>query len=202
MVNITHISMQVAGDVGGVGISRFWFQRADAADPTQSDCNSAAAAVRALLQSAVTYIAADTTYTCQTQCELQAHDTGAVSGLVTISSVPAVVTGGGGGNYAAGTGYRLNWKTLSVHNRRFIRGCNFITPIASGGWTSGGIAASAAVTAINTAIGTYLAAMSSAALDPIIWHRPPTGTFTGGAVGLIVTGAVSTTPASLRSRRT
>jgi hypothetical protein len=53
-----------------------------------------------------------------------------------------------------------------------------------------------------SAISTYLAAMNTAVLEPIIWHRPAKGTFTGGAVGLVVTGAVSQTPASLRTRRT
>jgi len=202
MVDIAHIDVELAGDVGGAGISRFWFQRSDATPPVVSDCNSAAAAVRALWGAASTYLSSDMTYTINPTVELVAHDTGAISGLVTITSVPTAVSGGSGSNYAAGTGFRLNWKTLSVHNRRFIRGCNFFTPVGSGGWSSNGNVSSGALSGMATAITTYLGAMATASLDPIIWHRPLKGTFTGGAVGLIVTGSVSPTPASLRTRRT
>jgi hypothetical protein len=201
MVNIAHIDVLSAGDIGGAGISRVWFQRSDASSPVVSDCNAAAAAVRALWGAASTYLSDDMTYTISPTVELLAHDTGEIQGLVTLSSVPSPVTGGSSSNYAAGTGFRLNWKTQSIHNRRFIRGCNFLTPVGSGGWSTSGQVASGAQSGMASAIATYLAAMATASLDPIVWHRPPKGTFSGGAVGLVLTGILSPTPASLRSRR-
>jgi hypothetical protein len=202
MVEIAHVDALLTGDVGGAGISRYWFQRVDAATITGSDCNAAAAAVRALYGAASTYLAADMTYTFPGPIDVVDHATGLVQNIVPLSSVPTAVTGGGGGNYAAGTGFRLNWKTLSVHNRRFIRGANFLTPVAAGGWTTGGVVAPGAISGMASAITTYLAALNTAGLEAIIWHRPAKGTFTGGAVGLVVTGAVSPTPAGLRTRRT
>ena len=202
MVEIAHVDMTMLGDVGGAGISRFWFQRVDAATITVSDCNSAAAAMRAIWGAASTYLASDMTYTVRPEVDVVDHASGLVQNIVTLTSVPGPTTGAGSGNYAAGTGFRLNWRTLSVHNRRFIRGANFFTPVAAGGWTTGGIAASGAVSAMATAVNTYLAALTTAGLEAIIWHRPAKGTFTGGAVGLVVAGGISTTPASLRTRRT
>jgi len=201
MVEITHTDVLLAGDIGGQGISRFWWQRQDATTPLVADCNAAASALHTMLGSLTNSVAVDVTYTVQSDFELLDHATGAVQAILQATSIPSPITGGGSGNYAAGVGGRLNWKTGSVHNRRFIRGANFITPYAASAYdTTGQVSASTQSSGL-TAILAYLTAMNSAGLEAIIWHRPPTGTFSGGAVGLISAGAISPVPGSVRSRR-
>lgn len=201
MVNIGAIVVHVSGDIGGIGQSKLYFQRTDATTPTVSDCNAAGAAVHALYQSMYANVSDNTASQVQGLVELVDHATAAPGGILALSSVPAQVNGLASGNFAAGVGGRMNWKTGSVHNRRYIRGCTFFTPFTPLAYTGDGEIASGVITAANTAAATYITAMGAASLDPIIWHRPPVGTFSGGAVGLITAGILSATPGSLRSRR-
>ena len=201
MVDIGAITVTQAGDVGGIGQSKFWFQRVDATTPLVADCNAAAAAVHGLYNSVKGDLASTITWTFLGVVDLVDHATAAPQGVVALSSVPATVPGTAGGSYPGGVGGRLNWKTPSVHGRRYIRGCTFFTPMPAAEYTGSGALGSGVISDFNTAAAAYIAAMAAANLDPIIWHRPPKGTFSGGAVGLITAGIMSSTPASLRSRR-
>lgn len=201
MVDISFVKVQVSGDIGGLGISKFGFQRVDATPPLQSDCNSAGAAVHGLLTAVRAVWPLDITWTILGECDLVDHATGAPAGIVTMSSVPAAVTGASAGAYGAGLGLRMNWKTPSVHGRRYIRGCTFFVPTTRDAFGSNGAADPSTQASYASAGAAYIAAMAAANLDPIVWHRPPKGTTSGGAVGLITSAACSSVPAGLRSRR-
>jgi hypothetical protein len=58
------------------------------------------------------------------------------------------------------------------------------------------------VTAVSTAASTYITAMSTAGVVPVIYHRPDKGATSGGLSAPIHVGQASGVPAFLRSRRT
>jgi hypothetical protein len=201
MAQIAEISYNVQGDIGGVGISRFWFAPQTPGNVTGSQVNAAAAAARALLFAAAAYIPTPVTWTCNAQSNVYDPASGLVQGPLVVSSLPATVTGTGGNTFAAGVGARINWKTSTLSGRRLVRGALFLAPLASSGFSSAGAVANPVVTALNAAVATYLSALTTASLYPIVWHRPAKGTFTGGLQAIVFAGVCSSVPASLRSRR-
>jgi hypothetical protein len=201
MVTIATVSTLISGDAGGVGICRMRFQRVDATTPTVTDSNTAGAAVKAVWQSLQSYIPTDITVAVQPVVELNAHDSGLVQGSVTMSSIPSAFTGNSAVAYGAGLGVRGDWLTSSIHGRRLIQGSTRFVPLTNAGFTTAGLVSSAVTNALNSAMATYIAATGGGAIEYIVWHRPPKGTFSGGAVGLITGGRAQTTPTGLRSRR-
>lgn len=202
MPQVGEIAWHVQGDIGGIGVSRFRFTRQDAGNITGSDCNAAAAATRGVLAAATAYTPTAVSWTCQAQVNIYDSATGLVTGPLVISSIPTTVSGSASGNYGAGTGGRLNWKTSTLSGRRLLRGATFIVPFAAAGFAANGSVAAAAITAVNSAAATYLTAMTTAVLYPVVWHRPLKGTTAGGVTGIVYAGTLSATPAGLRSRRT
>jgi hypothetical protein len=201
MPQIASIQWQVAGDIGGQGVATLRFIRQDAASITGADCNAAAAAAHNIFAAAVASTPVDVTWSCLTQVDIYDSITGAVAGPLTVNSVPAPVVGTASGNYSAGTGARINWKTSTLQGRRLMRGALYIIPLAGPGYTANGSVSSGIVTALNGGAGAYLTAMTSASLYPVIWHRPPKGTHAGGTTGIVYAAVTSTVPAGLRSRR-
>jgi hypothetical protein len=201
MVELAQHTVQLSGDIGGVGVSKFHWQRKDATTPLQADCDSAGAALRALYNACIGVFPSAMSYQVLTEVPLFDVASALVSGILVMSSTPAVVTGGGGLDYAAGTGARINWKTTSIHNRRYLRGATFMVPLVAGAYTGQGAVAGATITTIQSAAATFLTALDTANLELIAWHRPAKGATTGGAAGLVFTGQVPSTPAGLRSRR-
>jgi hypothetical protein len=201
MVELAVQELQVSGDIGGLGLTRFHWQRVDATTPLVPDANSAAAAIHGLISIFSSAMPSDITWSFNPLVKLLDVSTGQVMGILNLTTVPAPVTGGSASDYGAGLGARINWSTTSVHGRRFLRSATYMVPLAGNAYSTNGSIASSVVTAGNGACATYLAALNTAALEGIAWHRPPKGTFTGGAAGLISSGQVSTTPAGLRSRR-
>jgi hypothetical protein len=202
MVQFATLEMDLSGDVGGQGINRLHWQRIDAGTITQADCNAAAAAWRAVWQGVHANMPIGYTVTTNPAVEIREVDSGAPDSVLQLSSIPSVVTGSDTGHYAAGVGVRLNWKSASVRNRRFFRGCVFLVPLVSDTFTTGGIVDPTFISGVVTVVSAFLVAMTAAGLEVIIWHRPAKGAVTGGAAGLVTGFAVSNTPASLRSRRT
>lgn len=201
MAQIAEISYNVQGDIGGTGISRFWFIPQVAGAISTANVNAAAAAARGLLFAAAGNTPTPITWTCNSQANVYDWATGLVQGPLAVTSLPGVVTGSGGSNFAAGVGARINWKTATVVGRRLIRGAVFIAPLASVSFAASGSVQPTFVGTMNAAAATYLAALGTAGLTAVVWHRPPKGTFVGGQTGIITAGVTSSVPASLRSRR-
>jgi hypothetical protein len=197
---VNEVKVLVQGDIGGVGVSRWRFIRNDAGVTTVADCNAAGAAVKAFYSSAQNYPSA-ITFAVQATVEMFDIGSGLVQGSLVMTTVPAVVPGGAGGAYAAGTGLRINWKTSQIVGRRLLRGATFLVPTGSTAFASNGAVATTYQATVQSAATAYVAAMQTANLVPVVWHRPPVHTTSGGVVGVITGGTVSGTPAGLRSRR-
>lgn len=201
MAQLGTVSWQVSGDIGGLGVSRFRFTRQDSASLTGPDCDAAAAASHGLLNAMGTFFPSSITWSCSPIVEINDHITGLVQPGLPITSLPAAVVGGGVSGHGAGLGARINWKTDTLSGRRLIKGATYLVPLNPNAFDGGGGVAAAVATDGTNAAMAYLAAMATASLSPMIWHRPPKGTFTGGLTGVIFAGQCSLTPAGLRSRR-
>lgn len=197
---LAEVHAVITGDIGGAGISRFRFVRNDSTSITVADCNAAGAAVRAFW---ATIANMPSTVTVQVQAAVELFDpnTALVQGFLNMTTVPAPVVGGTSGAYAAGIGARVNWKTSTLSGRRLIRGSTYVVPLGSGIYTPTGGLGATQVTLCTNAANNYLAAMTTAQLSAVVWHRPPKGLTSGGLVGLITGAVVPSTPAGLRSRR-
>lgn len=197
---VNEVSATIQGDIGGKGISRFRFIRNDAGVTTVADCNAAGAAVRQFLL-ACGLKPSDVTWTVNPTVEMFDVGSALVQGALTMTTIPANVVGTDAGNYAAGIGVRVNWKTNTIVGRRMLKGCTFLVPMASSVFSASGAVGSGTLTSAGTAAGAYVGALQAANLVPVVWHRPAKGTTAGGQVGVIQAWNVSTTPAGLRSRR-
>lgn len=201
MPQVGEVAFHVQGDIGGTGVSRFRFTRQDAVSISGADCNVVAAAARAMLFALAAYIPTGITWTAVPQVNIYDSATGLVQGPLVISSLPATVTGSAGVAFGAGLGARINWKTSALSGRRLLKGATFVVPLGPGAYSSSGAVTSTVVAAANTAAATYLNALTSATLYPVIWHRPAKGAHTGGVTGIVFAGITSAVPAGLRSRR-
>jgi hypothetical protein len=201
VVNIAVSVVNVEGDLGGLGISRYHWQTPGGTTPVSADCNSAIAALHTFYDSIKAYFPGDITWSFQ-----QAHLVVDAVSAVPIANVSATVpqgnvTGTDSSQHAAGVGARLNWKSSSVFGRRFMRGCNFIVPLGGGAYDNTGGVSSACYTAIATGALAMIAAFQAAGLELVIYGRPKKGLTTGGHVGTITSALVPSQPAGLRSRR-
>ncbi len=201
MGQVGEIQYHVQGDVGGIGVSRFRFVRQDAGNITGSDANAAAAAARGLFNALTAQTPAAVTWVCGAQVNIYDSASGLVQGPLVVTSLPGTVTGSASGNYPAGMGIRVNWKTSTPVGRRLLRGATFIVPMASAAFTSTGAVSPAIVSSVNGAAAAYLTAMTTATLYPVVWHRPRKGQTSGGVTGIVFSGVASAVPAGLRTRR-
>jgi hypothetical protein len=197
---VNEVRARVIGDIGGSGISRFRFIRNDAGVTTVADCNAAGAAVRALLAT-TTWWPSAITWSIDPAVEMFDIGSALVAGTLTMTTVPASITGTGASTFPAGVGARLNWKTATVSGRRMLKGSSYLVPMATASYASNGGVQASITTALTTAGTNYIAAMTAANLVAVIWHRPPKHTTSGGLVGPITGLSVPLTPAGLRSRR-
>lgn len=200
-MQVGEIQWHVTGDIGGAGVSRFRFTRQDAADITGADVHAAAVASQNIFGAAASSTPSSCTWTCFNECNIYDAATGVVQGPLPVSTPPAAIPGTGTGNYTAGAGARINWRTSTLVGRRLLRGATFVVPLSQNAYTSLGAISASFVTALGTGAATYLTAMTTAVLYPVVWHRPLKGTTVGGMTGTIFAGNVSTVPAGLRSRR-
>jgi hypothetical protein len=138
---------------------------------------------------------------CSPLANVYDSSSGLVQGPLTVTSLPATVTGSASGSYGGGTGCRINWKTSTLNGRRLLRGATYFVPMGNNAYTGQGGISPVIAGNLTAAATTYLTAMTTALLYPVVWHRPPKKTFTGGVYGIVTAGVCSTTPAGLRSRR-
>ena len=201
MAVVAEVQVTLSGDIGGVGISRFRFATPSGAKPSPDQCSSAGTAVRQLYTSLSPYLAGDMTFHVEPLVPCYDEVSGLVQGDVAMTTSLPNVTGEASGSYPAGVGARINWKTGTISGRRLLKGSTFVVPMGSVSYAANGQVANAVQGAVLTAAQAYLSMMSAEPLLPVIWHRPPKHTTTGGLVGAITGAAVPITPAGLRSRR-
>jgi hypothetical protein len=202
MANVNVFPWQVSGDIGGLGITRFWVQNAANTPLSSAECDVAGAAqsgfwqaLQAITPSAVTWSAAG---------QLQSYDvaTGAVVSVQFYGTVPTARPGGDGSKYVAGTGARINLKTNTVVNRRFVRGAIFAVPLASTVFNAAnGELASSEQATILAAYVAYATALAAGSLKDVVWHRPTKALPASGVAEQVAAFDVPSQPAGLRSRR-
>lgn len=200
MASLFSVNMSPQGDIGGIGVSRWWFERSDHAAPGNSDCNNAAGAVAAFYNAIKAYIPQAVSIVSPDACEVFDVATGAPTAITAITSVPSAVVGSDSLHYGAGLGARMNLFTGQVIGRRFLRGAIMLVPLggAAFGNTNGAVVSGA----MTTIVAAWATLGSTTAADNIaheVWHRPVAKT--GGIAYNVTAVSVSPTPAGLRSRR-
>lgn len=201
MTQVAHIKWDLTGDIGGTGMTGFFFTKQNSADIDAAAVAAAAAATYSLVHAIAAQAAGDVSWRCDPQVDVYDISTGGVQPPWVITSLPSLNPGQGSGAYPAGTGARINWKTSTIRGRRLMRGCTYAVPLSGASYTSTGSVGATCTAALTTAAMAYLTAMAQGNLEPVIWHRPAKGTFSGGMVGIISAGVCSSVPASLRTRR-
>lgn len=196
------LGVNVQGDLGGTGISRFHVKRIDETMPSPADSSAAAAAVHAFYSAINQFIPASTQWVFPTSVQLVDEATSELQGYMNVPVVPATVTGTASGSYPAGNGARVDWLTATIRNRRLMRAATFVVPLGSNAYTGTGGVSSVVGASISGAATSLLGAMLTANLTLLAYHRPAKGTFTGGLSATVTANRVPLTPATLRSRRT
>jgi hypothetical protein len=195
------MSANVGGDIGGSGISRMHFGRTDGTAPSVTDCNAAAAAWQAMWGHFNPYIPLDIAWTWQPVVTLIESTSAQLQGYLNLSALPSPVTGVGSGNYAAGNGLRIDWRTVTINGRRQMRAANYMVPLAAAGFATNGGIASALLTSAQTWGLAFLSALGTAGMELVAYHRPAKGATVGGMFGPVVALNVPNVPSTLRSRR-
>lgn len=172
--------------LGGLpGLSTFYY---GVATPNVSDCVAFFTAIRSLFPTGLTW-------DIPSSGDEIDDATGTLTGGWTGSGGGTVTANGGVTTYAAGTGTRVRWDTLSIVNGRRVRGGTFLAPLLGSSYDSSGTIATASLSTIQTAASTFAAS----GVAKGIWHRPTTpGT---GLYAAINTAVVPDKVTMLRSRR-
>lgn len=105
-------------------------------------------------------------------------------------------SGTGGTSYASGTGTYMQWGTATIVNGRRLKGRTFLAPMSTTQYDTDGTMNNTSVATINTAAATLVATNKLR-----IFHRPLTGTFTGGTSDVVTSGVCADKVTSLRTRR-
>lgn len=108
-----------------------------------------------------------------------------------------VVNGSGANGYVEGAGCAIEWSTAGIRGGRRVLGRTFLCPLDNGSWSTTGKVGAAALSALNSALGTYLGAGNT----QMVWSRPSQAN--GAGIASEVTSAVIPSDVAwLRSRRT
>ena len=159
--------------------------------------DAATAAVRAFWQALIGYLPSGASLQVQQECPLLDETNGHLNDVINATAAPAVVTGTGGGNYAAPAGCSIIWLTGELHFTHRLRGRTYIVPGGAPMFEANGTLAATAMTAINTAATTL---RNTSAVPLMVWGRP----HKGGSDGLaknVIGHSVRDKAAVLRSRR-
>lgn len=189
----TQITARYNGFTGSPGWIRMKFLGA----LNVGDANTAAANFRTMLNAWNAYMPTGSSITIDSAAAVY-DDAGSQTGEVTLSVVPAGITGVSGAVYAGGSGAVINWTTGAFHLGRKVRGRTFAVPLTSIAFSADGTLAGAAQTALATAAVTF----AGSSPTPVIFSQKPNGA--GGVSSLTSVVSDATVPdrsAVLRSRR-
>jgi hypothetical protein len=139
--------------------------------------------------------------------ELIDETTGKMTG-VWGAGVQSAVVGTGLTSYVPNAGAQIKWGTGNFRNGRRVWGRTFLVPFAASQFGTGGVIASTATAAIQTAASTLI---TSFAGSMVIWTRPvykpgalpddPPVLVRAGALNPVVSATVPSKPATLSARR-
>lgn len=201
MATVNIVQANVDGDIGGLGVSRFAFCNASAVPATVSDAAAAVNAVQNMVAAIKSLVPIDVGWTVNPLVQCWEAATGGLQQETASGVATAVEQGTATGSYTAGVGARVFWHTVTIVNRRLVRGAWFCVPLIGSAFGSNGQLDGSKVPTITAAVQGYVNALVSAALVPVVWHRPTKLNPSGGLAAPIVTANVPFNAASLRSRR-
>lgn len=189
----SQITARYNGFTGAPGWVRMKFTGA----LTVAEANSAAANWRTFLNSILTVMPSGSSITIDSTVG-QYDDLGQQTGEVTLSVIPASITGSSANAYAGGAGAVINWVTNAFHMGRKVRGRTFLVPLTSAAFQNDGTLDATRQTAIQSA-GLVFATSTP---QPIISSvKTGAGGVTSGFTANIVGATVPDRSAVLRSRR-
>jgi hypothetical protein len=197
---VNTFSVTQSGDIGGTGLGRFHVLGDGVAPMTNTQLNAVATAITGFYTAIHTNLPSTVTWIMSPVSQVVTVETGALTADQNIPVVPTI-TAGLLGNYVAGTGSRVYWHTVTIKNRRLIRGALFVAPMVAAAFGNNGALVPSTATAIQTAATAYIAAINAATLVPVVYSRPTRTLPSSGTVGNIVSATVSVKPCSVRSRR-
>jgi hypothetical protein len=189
----SQITARYNGFTGAPGWMRMKFSGA----LTVADANTAAANWRTFLTSMATYAPSGSSITFDSTVG-QFSDLGVQTGEVTLSVIPAGVSGISAATYAGGSGAVINWVTNAFHMGRKVRGRTFLVPLTSQAFAADGTLVSTAQTNIQAAGLAFAASTPQPIISSI---KTASGGVTSGFVANILGATVPDRSAVLRSRR-
>lgn len=126
------------------------------------------AAVKSFLNAAPLMFPTAMTFTVPNTGDVIEHTTGELLGSWTDGAAQTPFSGTNTGDWAAGVGIRVVWNTNVIHNRRRLRGSNFLVPVAAGIFDVDGTVDEATRTERLTAANAYLTSQAQAC----VYSRP------------------------------
>lgn len=190
-----------SGTTGGAGLTQLAFRDTLNNDPTASQAQAAANAVRAFWDGVKAYIPNEVTLQVQPTVDMYNLSTGDLVASITVTTPPAAVVGTDTGVYGMASGVKANLNTGVIRNGRRVRGAMYIVPAGNSAYTNTGVVAGVCKTQINTSGATMLGALTTAACELLVWSRPTTTTSNDGDVAPVSTIDGNEKTAILRGRR-
>lgn len=187
-----------SGAASGSGITRFVVGY-DESDPGR---NAAAAltAVGGFWQAVKGSMPPGYTVKVHDEIDILNPSTGDLVGTDTGGGTGQTHVGIATGNFAAGVGLRIVWKTSGIVGNRKVKGSTFIVPLVAGCYDTDGSLIPGTVTTMATASGTLLTNLAAAKMPLHVWSRPVAGR--PGQSSVVTGGTVPDKISWLRSRRT
>lgn len=197
MSNVSKITVQWSGWSGQPGFSNFWMIGA----PTDSEATSAAAAIKALIQTWATYIPQTITLSFQPDLQVFDEQTGLLTDERPIPAKPTDTLGASGLAYAAVSGFCITWRTGVVSVRRPMMGRTFVVPATGAAFATDGTLLDSARTALLASASTYVGRVAGLANGhPAVWRRPSPGG-SNGVARSVSSATITDQAVFLRSRR-
>ena len=125
------------------------------------------APLRAFFAALVTFFPTGLTITLPGIGDIIDDTNGELTGTWGPVTSPAIVVGSSSASYAAPAGVSVQWHTTGIVGGRRVKGRTYLVPWASG--QTDGTPSAASLTALSTALGTYLTASAG---NMKVWQRP------------------------------
>lgn len=157
-----------------------------------------AQAIKELFEVAKTWIPNDVTISYGDEFTKVETATGILTDAVSIVA-PSGTAGTATGTWAAGAGFRLQWRTAAIRNGYRVRGATFFVPAAASAFQSGGQVTASVANAMEPAGQAMLSALFNASIPLVVYSRPRPGV--PGAQSPVDTADVTGLAATLRGRK-
>lgn len=201
MVEVAITGWNVSGDIGGQGITRWHWKRADGMTITPTDTDNAHNHIYAFFNYMVGHYPQDIMWAPVQSTPIIESATGILQRYHALGLVITGAQGGGTTTHTAGMGARINWRTATVSTHRLMRSATYFIPLDNNQYGADGALTGNLIGTLSGAASNLYSDFLNSQLQLVCYHRPPKGTMTGGKLGPILTWDIPRTPASLRSRR-